>query len=219
MGNSPRKAPAMALRKAPAMALRNAQRGVVLFIALIVLVAMSLAGLALMRSVDTGTLIASNLAFRQSATHLGDTGIEAGFTWLKNVSPASTLYNDNPGITGGGGYFANWAENLDLIGNTTPADASDDFNWGGANAIAVTSPAAGYSINYVIHRLCKSTGDPVSITCVKQSGAASSSSSGSKGAAAFGVMAISVPTNALYRVTVRVAGPRNTVSYVQAVVF
>lgn len=201
--------------------MRHAQRGVVLFIALIVLVAMTLAGLALMRSVDTGTIIAGNLAFRQSAMHVGDIGVEAGRTWLMNVSPTSTLYNDTPSVTGGTGYFANWAENLDLIGNTTPTNATDDFNWEGTNALSVTSPAppAGYTVKYVIHRLCEATGDPTSITCVKQSGSSSSTSSGSKGAAAFGVMAISVPTNALYRITVRVAGPRNTVSYVQAVVY
>ena len=49
-----------------------------LLAALIVLVAMSLAGLALMRGVDTGTLIASNLAFKQSATAAGDLGVVAG---------------------------------------------------------------------------------------------------------------------------------------------
>ena len=48
------------------------QRGLVLFFALIALVAMSLAALALVRSVDTSTLISGNLAFRQavSYTHL-----------------------------------------------------------------------------------------------------------------------------------------------------
>ena len=41
---------------------RTAQRGVVLFFALIALVAMSLAAVALIRSVDTSTIIAGNLA-------------------------------------------------------------------------------------------------------------------------------------------------------------
>ncbi|MCE3000272.1 MAG: hypothetical protein LW892_10630, partial [Betaproteobacteria bacterium] len=53
------------------------ERGVVLFTALIVLVAMTLAGIALMRRVDSGTLIAANQAFRQAATHIADLGIEA----------------------------------------------------------------------------------------------------------------------------------------------
>jgi Tfp pilus assembly protein PilX len=52
------------------------QRGAILFIALIVLVAMTLAGIALMRSVDTNVLIAGNLAFRQGATAAGDYGVE-----------------------------------------------------------------------------------------------------------------------------------------------
>lgn len=199
-------------------ALRKTQEGVVLFIALIVLVAMSLAGVALMRNVDTGTLIAGNLAFRQGAMHVGDIGVEAARTWLMGVTPAASLYTDQPGITGGSGYFANWGENIDLLGND-PDTTKVDYDW--SNAIAVTSPAppSGYSVRYVIHRLCKQTGDPVSITCVKQSGSTSSTASGTKGAASFGSFAISVPTNALYRVTVRVVGPRNSISYVQAVVF
>ena len=44
-----------------AMRLRRTQSGVVLFIALIVLVAMTLAGIAIMRSVDTGNQIAGNV--------------------------------------------------------------------------------------------------------------------------------------------------------------
>ena len=48
-------------------ALKSTQRGVVLFIALIVMVVMSLAAVALMRSVDTTTAVIGNLAFRQAS--------------------------------------------------------------------------------------------------------------------------------------------------------
>ena len=196
---------------------RTAQQGVVLFIALIVLVAMSLAGVALIRSVDTGQVISGNLAFRQAAMHVADNGIEAARTWLI-AQGSTTLQSDTPGVTGGGGYYANWAENLDLLGSKT-ATTSDDYNW--STAINVTSPAppTGYTVSYVIHRLCRQTGDASGTTCVKLAGVVSSSASGTKGAAAFGSMAISVPTSATYRVTVRVLGPRNATSYVQAVIF
>ena len=53
--------PSFRLRSAPSRA-----RGAVLFIALIVLVAMTLAGIAIMRSVDTATLRA-RLSIRASA--------------------------------------------------------------------------------------------------------------------------------------------------------
>jgi type IV pilus assembly protein PilX len=198
-------------------ALRSVQQGAVLFIALIVLVAMSLAGIALMRSVDTGTIIAGNLAFRQTAMHVGDIGVEAARAWLR-ATDRTLLYNDTPGVTGGGGYYANWGEDLDILGND-PDTSKVDFNW--STAVPVTSPAppSGYTVSYVIHRLCEGTGDPVSIQCVKQTTGSGSSSTGTKGAAAFGGYAIQVPTNALYRITVRVIGPRNNISYVQAVVY
>lgn len=191
---------------------RRRNRGVVLFIALIVLVAMSLAGIALMRSVDTGTIVAGNLAFRQGAMHVGDIGIEAARGWLQSQS-STTLYNDIPGS----GYYSGWAQNVVLVGTASGTQVPFDWN----TAIPVTSPAppAGYSVSYVIHRLCESSGDPASITCVKQTGSASAAGGGTKGAAAFGQMAIQVPTSALYRITVRVVGPRNSTSFVQAVVF
>ena len=195
-------------------ALRRTQQGLVLFIALIVLVAMSLAGIALLRGVDTGTIVAGNLAFRQAAMHVGDIGVEAGRTFLMNTTPTSTLYNDNATA----GYYAQWAEAVDLLGNKT-ATTSDNFDWNTAINVTSPTPPDGYSVRWVIHRLCRQTGDPASITCVKQSGTAASTASGTKGAAAFGTMAIQVPTNALYRITVRVVGPRNSTSYIQAVVF
>lgn len=55
------------------------QRGVVLLIALIVLVAMTLAGIGMMRSIDTTTLIAGNVAFKQTTIQAGDRGISEGF--------------------------------------------------------------------------------------------------------------------------------------------
>ncbi len=46
---------------------RRTQGGVVLFVALIAMVILSLAGVALVRAVDSSTGVAGNLAFRQSS--------------------------------------------------------------------------------------------------------------------------------------------------------
>ena len=54
----------MAVRTPPKIARR--QRGVVLFIALIAMVVLSLAGVALIRSVDTTGSVAGNIAFREA---------------------------------------------------------------------------------------------------------------------------------------------------------
>ena len=194
---------------------RRAQQGVVLFIALIVLVAMSLAGVALIRGVDTGTIIASNLSFRQNTVHVGDIGLEAARAWLMGQT-ASNLYTD----IGGSAYYATWQATVDLLGND-PSKA--DYVWSGAPSVTAPpyTPPSGYAVRYVIHRLCENSGDPTgsSANCVKVSGTLASGAAGTKGAAAYGSYAITVPTSALYRVTVQVTGPRNSRSYVQATVF
>jgi Tfp pilus assembly protein PilX len=198
-----------------ATTLRRAQRGAVLFISLIVLVAMSLAGLAMMRGVDTGAQIANNLAFKQGATMAGDAGVEAARTWLLN-NPGATLYNDQPGVANGVGYFATWQQGLDFTNGD--ADTTNNFDWT-TRAVALATDAAGNQASYVIHRMCDATGNPASINCIRVTNASGSTSSSSKGAAAFGSYAISSPSQAFFRITVRVIGPRNTVSYVQAVVY
>ncbi len=55
------------LRAARRTAARRPQRGVVLFVALIGMVVLSLGAVALLRSVDSGTSIAGNLAFKQAS--------------------------------------------------------------------------------------------------------------------------------------------------------
>ena len=45
------------------------QRGIVMIVALVVLVAMTLAAIALTRTVYTSNIVAGNLAFQQAATH------------------------------------------------------------------------------------------------------------------------------------------------------
>jgi Tfp pilus assembly protein PilX len=196
--------------------LRRAQRGVVLFIALIVLVAMSLAGVALLRGVDTGTIIAGNLAFRQTSMHVADLGVEAARAWLTG-QPTADLYTDKAASN----YYATWQTALDLLGNDP---SKTDYDW--STSVPVPSgstyePPSGYTVRYVIHRLCENSGDPTgsSANCIKVSGATGTAASGTKGAAAYGTYAISVPTSAMYRITVRVTGPRNAQSYVQATIY
>ena len=188
----------------------RAQRGVVLFIALIILVAMSLAGIALMRGVDTGTVIAGNLAFRQSTTFVGDIGVEAARAWLRtaaNLNATSTADS----------YCASWNEGFNLLANFdgSCAGTSKDVT------AAPYTPPSGYTVKYVIHRLCTQAlpPDDPNNSCVKSFGTATATTGGTKGAAAYGTYALSSPVAAVYRVTVQVTGPRNARSYVQSVVF
>ena len=189
---------------------RSGQRGVVLMIALSVLVAMTLAGIALVRSVDTSNIIAGNLAFQQAATHAGDTGTETGVAWLQANNLGATLQGNN--------FAAGYA-----AARTDPAAGQSwDAFWTNVLVPAgqvVTLPldaSTGNTVAYTIQRLCNAIGDPTvpGVDCaVSQSATVTTGSS--KGA---GVIALQYSAQVYYRITSRIVGPRNTVSYVQTIV-
>jgi type IV pilus assembly protein PilX len=192
------------------------ERGVVLLIALIVLVAMTLAGLGMMRSIDTGTIVAGNIGFREAAVATADTGIESARTWL--MANLNSLDNDNPAM----GYYSTRQDGLDFTGNKTEG-GTDGVNWGGSDPTQVvqgyqlgTVDASGNTVFYLIHRLCSITGSinsgPQSCATVAVSGTGSSQS-----APDYSSYALAVKNQVYFRVTARVNGPKNTVSYVQAV--
>jgi len=192
---------------------RNAakrQRGTVLFIALIVLVAMTLAGIAIMRSVDTATLIAGNLAFKQATIQSSDNGVEQAYQWL--LANRAALANNNLGS----GYYSarpgaepNW---------------NDPLTW--ASAVGAGTDAAGNTTSYLIHRLCDCPDTPYNGTCATgnaQQCALTTASNIAPPPAQGDSFAVGAPgyledPKVYYRITVRTQGPRNTTSYVQSMV-
>lgn len=181
----------------------------VLMMALIVLVAMTLAGIALVRSVDTSNIIAGNLAFKQAATNSGDIGIETAVAWLETNNSGATLHND----AFAQGYASSFNPDLG------PVQTWDNY-WNTVLAgRVVTLPqdaATGNTVAYTIQRLCNQGGDPT----VPAAGCAVSQSSGSTSSSSktAGTVALLYSSQIYYRITSRIAGPRNTVSYVQAIV-
>ncbi|MBI5861493.1 MAG: hypothetical protein HZB64_04850 [Rhodocyclales bacterium] len=208
---------------------RAGQRGVVLLLALIMLVAMTLAGIALYRQVGTGLIIARNLSFKRTAAVAADRGIEAARTWLM-AQTAATLEQGNVVA----GYYPGWC-NISLNASNFP-DANSDgitdncgavpapsefdpltYNW--ANAVVATNnDGAGNEVRYIIHRLCQIPGgiNAAGQQCVT---IGSTLAGGSHGAASYGSQALSNTFQPYFRVTSRVLGPTNTVVYTQAVMY
>jgi len=195
---------------------RRREEGVVLLVALITLVAMTLAGIGIMRSIDAGTMVAGNIGFRQAAVASGDTGIEAARTWLLANRPV--LNDNNPAL----GYYSTRQDNLDLTGNR--GGATDGVDWDGTNSEmpvkafkVAAGDGSGNTIYYLIHRLCSVPG---SVNAPAQSCATASVSGvgSSQDAPDYSSYALRVTNQIYYRVTSRVDGPKNTVSYVQAVI-
>lgn len=183
--------------KAGASALPHRQRGVILIIVLLVLIALSLTAVSLARTTDTALLIAGNIAFKQGTTAMADRGVEAARRWLLD-NAGDALENSIPDEA----YFASNAVAVDFTGN-------DDW-WDGAKTLAAAGAGDPYTVRYVIHRLCEKSGayTDVGTGCQTPSTSIPCNDQPCDPPA---------PSSPYYQVTVRVDGPRNTVSHVQAI--
>jgi type IV pilus assembly protein PilX len=202
------------------------QRGVVLLFALMALVAMSVAGIAFMRSVDNAGIMAGNLAFSRASVSISDLGIERARetmmgldadprcantgscrAWASN--PATHTCPTWPNFTATSRwYWANWQ---------TFGDNFRDYDWANACAVRptdVTSDLSGYRVSYIVHRMCQNDGNPVGNNCIsgqivlRAGNDASSIDYGSGG-----IVGDASTSQPYYRITIRVTGPRNVETY------
>lgn len=190
------------------------QRGIVLFIALLVLVALGVASVALMRSTDTATTATGNLVLKQAATSAVDRGIERAVNALWEVTPAPNRTQHLPAQN----YYACVRA---TTGGCLPASTpipkipdllltADGCADAGLAKNLVATDDAGNTTCYVVERMCLATGPAVRNNCNL------STSNFGADAGTEHYTGLVRAGDAYYRVTVRVEGPRNTVSYAQA---
>lgn len=180
----------------------RSQRGVVLFVALIVLVVMTMAGLALLRQMGAGTSIAGNVAFKENATSVADLGVEKGREYILAHKNALSTSAETEG------YYSNWSASVD----------PGSFNWDTAPLLNDDFAVTGNDTRYVIHRLCQFKDTPANAAgqnCSDGAGNFAGVSLG--GGCGYGCPSFTPLPGPYYRVTARVKGPRNTYSYVQVV--
>lgn len=170
---------------------RTAQRGAgSLIFVLILLTVMLVATTSLFKSSEVSTAIAGNTAFKQAATQAGQLGVAAAAVALKGVAA--------PDVGADRYYPTRLAE--DAYG------LPSGINWKG-----VPSSAQGmFSVQYVIDRLCSVS--PVTDVASQCQGDTSSETSSAKVGAATYVSIGAV----YYRATIRVTGPKNTETFIQA---
>lgn len=201
------------------------QQGIVLIMALIVLVALTLAALALTRSVYTSTAIAGNLSFQQAATHSADAGIEAAVAWLEANNGQATSTSATTCTVGSSvlacdqqaqGYVST---KQDPTGTETWAQFWSSIIATGNLAKALPQDGTGNTVSYIIQRMCSKTGDAQATGnyCTVSPVASSSSC---QGGSSCGAQSVNLGTisQVYYRITVQVVGPRNAQSYVQSMV-
>lgn len=146
---------------------RAGQRGISLVFAMIALAALSLAAVALVRSIDTGVLVLGNVGLKQSATISADQATRQALDWLN--ANAAALGADLPA----NGYYATVNTQLDVTGTQESNATRDLVDWNGdgcdyaaagtyRNCItpAIGNDVNGYRARYVISRLCTTVGEP-----------------------------------------------------------
>lgn len=130
------------------------QRGVVLFVALIAMVVLSLAGVALMRSVDTGMGVAGNLAFRHGTIAPVNEAIEEAVNVIfKAKTLPSTSVDD-----GNFNYYASLQPGETK--NGVPAVLTGGYSTmtaaylGAGLAGVYTDPVSSAELRWVVERVC-----------------------------------------------------------------
>lgn len=178
------------------------QRGVIsTVIAVIVLLITLMAAVALMRSVDTGSSVTGRLGFKQQVTQ------EAELAYQDAVARAASYLGqageaDKSDI----GYYAT-PQGTDIRGIPTALIAK-------AAGKSLKAPSTNDDIRYTVERLCPHAGPALTVApnaCLVPAATINGgSTTGNQGGFGSGAQAA-------YRLTVRVEGPKNAVSYVQTI--
>lgn len=169
------------------------QQGAVLLITLIILMVLLVAGLALFRSTQTATQIAGNIAFKQIALPAANLSIEQALAELNT----QTDFNTNIA----GRYFALQQPNdSDGLPSTV--------NW---TQVPVTQ-VQQYNVQHITERLCVG---PLPVTSMNSQ----CSVGGSTINNSYKVNSPVYTSGSIYyRITVRVTGPKDTLTFVQAII-
>lgn len=207
----------------------NRERGASLLFSLMALIVMSLAAVAVARSVGSGVLIIGNLGFKQDATAASAAGTDQAITWLQGNIVGGLLDNDQADK----GYYATSNDMLDATGNRTSSSRKMAVvKWNGScpassssylscDMRAFSSPTKvnGNNIQWVITRLCANAGPPDQATnpCVRPPLVIGATST-ERGEVMPSSRFTQGGSSPFYRVIVRVDGPRNTVSYTESLI-
>lgn len=205
------------------------ERGAALLFSLLALVALTLAAVALVRTVDTGTLVIGNLGFKLDATSATERAAEQAIAWL-NARQTGEALDQN---LENDGYYASSLDTLDATGQGAGADRVV-VDWNGDTC---RSAVGQYSTclqpsgeivqagldnrsRYVITRMCLTVGSRTDQDnrCIKPdlgaAGADRNRDAPKVGSGRFDMTA----NNPYYRIVVRTQGARQTVSLTETIV-
>ena len=210
----------------------HAQAGIVLFFALLALAVMSIAAVALIRSVDTNALLSGNMVFRQSASAASNVALEGvAENIARNISLANSVRH-----LPAQGYYANCSR-FDTQPDASVCDGArlTTMVWDNANSSLVPEQTDGNAeirngvdrqgnqIRYVIERMCNFNQAEINAGNAAMDAArclmASSTACKPPKDIPTGPEQPPCPnqaTSPLYRLTLRISGPKNTLTFMQS---
>jgi hypothetical protein len=187
---------------------RDGQRGIVMWVALVVLIVMSLAGLAMMRQMGTGISVAGNVAFKQNATSTADVGTEAARAWFV-AQPTVVLESDAVAQ----GVLRDLERHLGIHGR------SDAIQLGHRRGDGDGRRRRGrhrHGQHQPIHHPAAVPG-PGSVQAPPRLLGHRGRHHRGKGSCDYSTATLPPSFKPYFRVTTRVVGPRNTVSFTQVI--
>jgi type IV pilus assembly protein PilX len=181
------------------------QRGVILIFSLLVLLILAIGAVAVLRSVNTSLLSAGNLAFHRDLVNQAEQAVSSVMTEFKTNAPPLV------GATTADSPAANYVSTM-LPSNAqgVPLALLDNTAFAAVGTAGNDIPGAtpDITIRYIIDRLCTVTGTASSPNCVQSTGLPT-------GGTANRNTAVAPPSATIYRISVRVNGPRNTQAFLQ----
>jgi len=186
---------------------RHRTRGVSMLIALIALTLLSIAAVAMVRAFGTSSVLAGNLAFRRDLTNQGERAVLAvrqAFAAGGALQNEAVREVDRPAAN----YFAT---RLESNGQGVPLLLVKDSLFSGKGLTDrndIVDSSAGVTLRYVVDRQCAANGAYSDSACVVTEGV-------QDGGGSSWLKKPSGEARPVYRITVRVTGPRNTQAFLQ----
>jgi type IV pilus assembly protein PilX len=187
--------------------IRSRQRGVVLVFTLIVLLILTIGALALMRSMNSSLFSAGNLAFRQDLVNQGEQAVSNVMNEFRPGGILSTSTVSDNDLASANYVSSILAANAEGVPNLLLNDTSWAATFPLTNDIVLASRAV--TIRYVIDRLCSSPNVPATSALCVDSSAVPTGGTHNRNTA------VLPPSATVYRLSVRISGPRSTQVFLQ----
>ena len=184
-------------------------RGVVMLFGLIALLIMMIGAAAMLRSTQTTLTNTGNLGFKRDLTNQGERAVDVVLTLVKTGALSTDAARQATSVASN--YSATLlASNAQGLPNALVDDGSFSTVGIGGNDISVAD--MGVTLRWVVDRLCVNTGTATVTHCTMTDAGQPLGCSTSD---CFNLDNL-IPQQVVYRLSIRVSGPRATQAYLQS---